>query len=214
MTMKRGILFSLALALLVAAGCAKAPADKLGAAEKAMADAKTAGAPTYMAEDFAKVESLLANAKKEISEQDAKFALMRDYGKAKELLAQVQAEALRVAAETGTKKEEAKKASVEAQQAAQASVEQAQALVAKAPAGKDRAALETIKADVQGLTTSLAEVQKAIEAEDYLGAKTKAEAIQEKSRSLTSEIQTALAKVGTEKGKKAKKARKGKKSKA
>lgn len=203
--MKRRVLFFLAPALLLAVGCAKAPADKMDAAERAVADAKTAGAPTYMAEEYAKVEGLLANAKKEISDQDTKFALLRDYGKVEELLATAQAEASRVTAETGAKKEEAKNAAVQAQQAAQASVEQAQALVAKAPAGKDRAALEAIKADAQGLTTSLAEVQKAMDAGDYPAAKANAEAIQEKSRALAAEIQTALAKVSSEKGKKAKK---------
>lgn len=203
--MKRRILYFIAPALLLAVGCAKAPADKMEAAERAAADAKTAGASTYMAEDYAKVEGLLANAKKEVSEQDAKFALLRDYGKAEEMLATVQTEASRVTADTSSKKEEAKNAAVQAQKAAQASVAQAQALVAKAPVGKDRAALEAIKADAQGLTTSLVEVQKSMDAGDYPAAKANAEAIQEKSRALAAEIQTALAKVGTQKGQKAKK---------
>lgn len=207
--MKQRVLFFVASALLFLAGsalvgCAKPPTDKLDAAEKAVADAKTAGAPTYLAEDYAKVEGLLANAKKEMSEQEAKFALLRDYGKAEELLVTAQAEAARVTTETGTKKEEAKNAAVQAQQAAQASVEEAQALVAKAPVGKDRAALEALKADAQGLTTSMAEVQKAIDAGDYLAAKANAEAIQEKSRALAAEVETAMAKVSAAKGKKKK----------
>ncbi len=78
-----------------------------------------------------------------------------------------------------------------------------QDLVAKAPAGKDRAALESIKADAQGLSASLDEVQKALDAGDYLGAQAKAKAIQDQSQKLSTEIQNALAKVEGAKGKKA-----------
>lgn len=198
--MKRLLLFALAPVVLLAA-CAKAPTEKVAAAEKAVEEAKTAGAPTYLAEDFAKLDGTLANAKKEIAEQDGKFALLRDYGKAEQLLASVQTDAGRVAAEAAKKKEEAKQAAVKAQQAAQESVKAAQELVAKAPVGKDRAALEAIKADAEGLTASLADVQTAIDKEDYLGAQAKAKAIQDKSQALSAEVESALAKVKGGKGK-------------
>ncbi|MBM4121379.1 MAG: hypothetical protein FJ249_02140 [Nitrospira sp.] len=202
--MKRLLVFALAPLLVLAAGCAKAPTEKLAAAEKAVSEAQAAGAPTYMAEDFAKLDGMLNNAKKEIADQDAKFAFTRDYEKAEQLLTTVQTDAGRVTAETGKKKEEAKAAAVQAQQAAQGAVKTAQDLVAKAPVGKDRAALEAIKADAQGLATSLSEVQAAIDSGDYLGAQAKAKAIQEKSQAVASEIQTAMAKVGGAKAKKGK----------
>ncbi|TLY13411.1 MAG: hypothetical protein E6K69_09120, partial [Nitrospirae bacterium] len=77
-------------ALALAMGCAKPPTDRLGAAEKAVTEARAAGAPTYTAEDFAKLEGMLTAAKNEIAEQDAKLALLRDYGKAEQLLAAVE----------------------------------------------------------------------------------------------------------------------------
>jgi hypothetical protein len=184
------------LALTVLAACAKAPTDKVEAADKAVNEARTAGAPTYLAEDFAKVESMLVNAKKEIAEQDGKMSFLRDYGKAEQQLASAQAEAARVTADTAKKKEEAKQAAMQMQQAAQASVKKAQDLVAKAPVGKDRAAVQAIKADAQGLETSLNEVQAAIDGGDFMGAQTKAKAIQEKSELLAHEVENALAKVG------------------
>ncbi len=187
-----------ALLLLVAA-CAQPPTEKLAAAEKAVADARAAGAPTYLGEDFTKLEGMLAGAKKEITEQDAKFALLRDYGKSEQLLASVSTDAARVTTETGKKKEEAKAAAIQAQQAAQAAVQAAQALVAKAPAGKDRAALQAIKADSEGLTASLADIQKALDGGDYQGAQAKAKAIQDKAKAISTEVETALAK--TRKGK-------------
>ncbi len=202
--MKRFLAVALAPLLMVAVGCAKAPTEKLAAADKAVNDARAAGAPTYLAEDFAKLEGMLNNAKKEIADQDAKLAFVRDYEKAEQLLTTVQADAGRVTADAGKKKEEAKAAAVQAQQAAQQAVKTAQDLVAKAPVGKDRAALEAIKADAQGLATSLSEVQTAIDAGDYLGAQAKAKAIQEKSQAVASEIQSALAKVGGAKAKKGK----------
>lgn len=199
--MKRSLLLALAPVMLFAFGCAKAPTEKVAAAEKAVEEARSAGAPAYLAEDFAKLDGMLTNAKKEMADQDAKFALLRDYSKAEQLLASVQTDAPRVTAEAGKKKEEAKQAAVQAQQAAQDSVKATQDLVAKAPVGKDRAAVEAIKADAEGLTASLADVQTAIEKGDYLGAQAKAKAIQEKSQSVATEIQNALDKVKAAKGK-------------
>jgi len=191
------------VALALLAGCAKAPTEKVNAAEAAVNDAKAAGAPTYLAEDYAKVEGMLVSAKQEISEQDAKMAFLRDYGKAEQLLASTQTEAARVTAESAKKKEEAKQVALQAQAAAAESVKKAQDLVAKAPVGKDRAAVQAIKADAQGLEMSLHEVKAAIDGGDYQGAQAKAKAIQEKSDLLVYEVEAALAKVG--KGKPAKK---------
>ena len=71
--MKRfAIVALIPIVTIIVAGCAKAPADKLSSAEAAVDQAKTAGAPTYMAEDFAKLQSMLTAAKNEIAEQDGK----------------------------------------------------------------------------------------------------------------------------------------------
>ncbi len=202
--MKHWLMLGLASLFLLTVACAKAPTDKLAAAEQAVNDARTAGASTYMTEDFAKLEGLVANAKKEIAEEEGKIAFLRDYEKAEQLLASAKADAAKIAIEAAKKKEEAKVAAVQAQQAAQASVKTTQELVAKAPVGKDRAAVEAIKADAEGLAASLTEVQAAIDGGDYLAAQTKAKAIQDKSQAVAKEIQDALAKVGGAKGKKGK----------
>lgn len=201
--MKRLLMFAVIPMLLVSAACAKAPTEKVTAAEKAVNDARTAGAPKYAPEEFTKLESALTNAKNEVAEQDAKFGFLRDYEKAEQVLTATQTEATRVSAETAKRKEEAKSAAVQAQQAAQSAVATAQGLVAKAPVGKDRAALEAIKADIDGLTTSLPDIQKTIEAEDYQAAQAKAKAVQDKSQAVSAELESALAKV--HKGKPAKK---------
>ena len=202
--MKQLLVLILAPMLILAVGCAKPPVEKVAAAEKAVAEARDAGAPQYAAEDLAKLESLLAGARTEIAAQDNKMALLRDYGKAEQILGTIPTESARVVGETQKKKEEAKNAAMQAQQAAQASVKAAEDLIAQAPAGKDRAALEAIKTDVQAVTASLAEVQSGIEKADYQGAEAKAKAIQEKAQALSTELQTAIDKMNAAKAPKGK----------
>jgi hypothetical protein len=194
--MKRIMTMLLASALCVTVGCSQAPNDRLGEAEKAVLDAKLAGAQAYVPEDYAKLEGMLNNAKKELDDQNAKFALFRDYGKTEQLLASVKSETPKLIEETTKKKAEAKDAAVTAHDAAKDAVKHAQALVAKAPVGKDRAAVEAIRNEAKALTASLNEVQMAMDAEDYLAAQAKAKAVQDKSLALSSEVRGALAKVG------------------
>ena len=193
--MKRLLMLAVVPVFMLAVACAKAPTEKVTAAEKAINDARTAGAPKYAPEEFAKLESALTNAKNEVAEQDAKFGFLRDYEKAEQVLTTAHTEATRVSAETAKRKEEAKATAMQAQQAAQAAVTTAQELVAKAPVGKDGAALEAIKADIDGLATSLPDIQKTLDAEDYQAARVKAKAVQDKSQAVSAELESALAKV-------------------
>ena len=193
---KHHILLPVLCTVVLVGGCAQPPAEQINAAEQAVKDAEQSGAATYVATDYAKIDGLRAALKQEVADQDAKFALLRDYGKAEQLAATTKAEAERVKADAVNKMEEAKSAAVQAQQAAQQTVQSTLALVAMAPAGKDRAALESIKADAEALKASLNDVQMAIDKADYLGAQTKAKAIQEKGQAVSKEVETALAKIG------------------
>jgi len=190
------ILAPLALAVLVAGGCAKPPMEQIEAAEKAVKEAQQGGAATYAAEEYAKLEGNLAALRKEVADQDGKFALFRDYGKAEQLSSSVKADGERVRTEATKKKEEAKAAALQAQQVAQEAVRSTLDLVAKAPVGKDRAALEAIKADAEALNSSLNQVQASLDKEDFATAQTQAKAIHEKSQAVSAEIERALAKVG------------------
>ena len=192
----RHVLVSTVGMCVLLSGCAQPPADQINAAEQAVKDAQQSGAATYVANDYAKVEGLLTAMKTEVAEQDGKFALLRDYGKAEQLAAATKTEAEAVKVAAVKKMEEAKFAATQAHQAAQASVASAMDLVAKAPAGKDRAALESIKTDAVALKASLNDVQMMLDKNDYLGAQTKAKAIQEKADAVSHEIETALAKIG------------------
>jgi hypothetical protein len=192
----RDVLVSIVGICVLTSGCAQPPADQITAAEQAVKEAQQSGAATYVANDYAKVEGLLTAMKTEVAEQDGRFALLRDYGKAEQLAAMTKAEAERVQVDAAKKLEEAKSSATQAQHAAQTSVTSTLELVAKAPAGKDRAALESIKTDAEALKASLNDVQMMLDKADYLGAQTKAKAIQEKADAVSHEIETALAKIG------------------
>ena len=192
----RQALAPLALAVLLVTGCAKPPAEQIEAAEKAVKEAQQSGAATYSAQEYAKLEGTLAALKKEVGDQDGKFALLRDYGKAEQLAASAKADGERVKIEAAKKKEEAKIAALQAQQVAQDAVKSTLDLVAKAPVGKDRAALEAIKNDAEALKSSLNQVQIALDKEDFPAAQAQAKAIHDKSQAVSAEIQSALAKVG------------------
>src|SRR6476660_7123975 len=133
----RHVFLSVLCTVVLVGGCAQPPADQINGAEQAVKDAQQSGAATYVANDYAKIEGLMAALKKEVADQDAKFALLRDYGKAEQLAATTKAEAERVKADAVQKMEEAKSAAIQAQQAAQETVKSTLMLVAKAPAGKD-----------------------------------------------------------------------------
>jgi hypothetical protein len=202
---KRLTMLPVMCALLMLTACAKPPTEQIEAAEKAIKEAQASGASTYVPDEYAKVEGTLAALKKEETNQEGKFALFRDYGKVEQLAVTARSEAERLKAEATKKKEEAKAAALQAQQVAQEAVKNTFELVAKAPTGKDRAALESIKADAEALKSSLNQVQMAIDTEDYPTAQTKAKAIHEKSQAVSKEIETALAKIGRGKPSAAKK---------
>jgi len=189
-------LIPMVLVIVMTAGCADPPTQQIQEAENALKEAQESGASTYSPDEYAKLEGTLDTLRKEVSEQDGKFALFRDYGKAQQLSVSAKAESERIQVATAQKKEEGKAAAMQAQQVAKEAVRAAQELVAKAPVGKDRAAVEAIKNDVEGLQSLLKQVQDSIDKGDYPAAQTQAKAIHDMSQGVQTEIQNALAKVG------------------
>jgi hypothetical protein len=189
------------LLMFILAGCAKQPTEDINTAQKAVEAAKAAGGDKYIPEDSKKVDDNLAAALNEIKAQDSKFALSRNYDKAKQMLAQVKADAEKVKTDIPSKKEEAKKNALAGQEAARASVKEAKALLAKAPMGKGaRADIEALKGDIKGLEDSVPELQQLIEKEDYVVAIDKAKAIKEKADGVSNQIKEAMKKVKGKKG--------------
>jgi uncharacterized protein (DUF3084 family) len=187
------------LAILFSVGCAKKPDQDISAAKSAV-DALTAeGADKYAGEEMKMINDDLNAAMDEVKTQDSK--VMKNYDKAKGMLAKVTADAEALKTKLPMKKEEAKNNALTSEADAKTAVNEAKALLAKAPKGKgSRADIEALKADVKGLEESLAEVSSAVEKEDYSAAIEKANSIKEKSADVSSQIQQAMEKkAGTNK---------------
>ncbi len=175
--------------------CAEPPTEKLAAAQKAFEAAQGAGAAVYVKEDFAALEQELAGAKEELAKQEKALSIFRSYTEADRMLTRVADLAKQVESKATTKKEEAKAAALNMEKEAQQAVASAQELIAKAPTGKDRAAVESIKQDLTALESGLTSIHLLIEKGDYPGAEVQAKALKDKGLAVSDEIQQAIDKV-------------------
>ncbi len=179
-------------ALLLMSGCAQPPTEQLAAAQKAVDAAKAAGATDYAKDDFVKLEQQLALAKEELAEQDKTLSIFRSYTEADKMLVKLVETGGQVAAKAAQHKEAAKKAVLALEKEAQQAVASAKNLMEKAPTGKERAALETLKQEIAGLESSFSAVHQLIEMGDYFGAEVQAKAVKEKGAAVSGEIQRAI----------------------
>ena len=187
------------VATILLIGCAQPPTEQLGAAQKTVDAAKAAGAAEYAKEDFTALEQQFALAQDELAKQERALSIFRSYTDADKMLIKVVESGGHVAAKAAQNKEAAKTAALAMEKEAQKIMASAKELMAKAPTGKERAAVETIKQDLSGLETSVGAVRQLIEKEDYLGAEVQAKALKEKIVAVSGEIQNAIDKA---KGKK------------
>jgi hypothetical protein len=188
-----------ATTMLVTA-CAKPPMDAKTAAEAALQQAKTAEAEKYAPDMWRAASDSLAAADAEIQAQASKFALFRKYDRASALIAAAQSAATKAAQDAVVNKEAAKNAANEALTMAAAMVDSADALLMHAPVGKDnRADVEMMKADLSGAKTNLDAVRTAITQEDYIGARSQAEAITAKATQIINDVHAAMEKMGGKK---------------
>jgi hypothetical protein len=180
------------MAMVVMLGCAQPPTEQLGAAQKAVDAAKAAGATEYAKEDFVALEQQFAIAKDELARQERALPIFRSYTDADKMLIKVVESGGHVAAKSAQNKEAARTAALAMEKEAQDVVASAKVLMAKAPTGKERAAVETIKQDLSGLETSVGAVHQLIEKGDYPEAEVQAKAVKEKGAAISVEIQRAI----------------------
>lgn len=188
-------------AITLLPGCAQPPTEQLEAAKKAVEAAQAAGATEYAKEDSVQLEKEFSSAKDELAMQEKTLSIFRSYTEADKMLIKVVEDAEHVAAKAAQNKAAAKTAAVTMEKEAQRVVASTQELMAKAPVGKERAAVESLKQDLSGLQNGLGAVHQSIENGDYLGAETQAKALKDKGSAVSEEIQKAIEKT---KGKKAK----------
>jgi predicted SnoaL-like aldol condensation-catalyzing enzyme len=197
----KSLMKHLALALMVAilfTSCAKQPTQELNNAKAAIDAVVAEKGDVYAPDELKKLNDDLQATNDEITAQSKKF--FKKYGKAKEMLVKLVADADAVKVLIPARIEEAKNNALTAQNEAKAAVDEAKALLAKAPKGKGtKADIEAMKADLTAAETALAEIQTAIDAQDYFGAKDKAVSIKDKAAAISEQVKQAIEKV---KGKK------------
>jgi hypothetical protein len=195
---RTGSLLAMALVAttLFVTACAKAPAEEVTSAQSALEQARAAEAEKYAMDSYGAARDSLAAAEAEIQAQNSKFALFRNYDRAKALVASAQTAAAKAQQDAVVNKEAARKAADEALAMATAAVDSANTVLMSAPVGKDnRADIEMMKADLTGAQSSLEDVRTAIAQEDYLGARQTAETINSKAMQIISEVEMARMKV-------------------
>jgi chromosome segregation ATPase len=200
--MSRTKLFAAALVAvsLVAVGCAKPPQQELDAAKAAMAEVEAAGASKWAPEAWAKVQEGMNAVTAEVDAQNAKFALLRSYSKAKELLAAFNttvADAKTAAAAGKEQWRNDAQAAVDAAKAAATATQTAMTDLEgckRKPMGfaKD---MEMLKGSFDSLNGQLAGLDGQMTSEDYQGAKSAAESLKGQLDSLAAEFANAKTKI-------------------
>ena len=182
----------LAVTALWMVACAKPPYNELEAAEAAVREARYAGAPVYVPEDYRALEVKLETAEEEISKQYKVSEFSRDYSLANRLLVEARAEGDRIIAEAQKRSDEAKAAALREREQAKEAVNGVRELVERAEqasTGPLGAVRDELKTEADELHRTLAEVQTAIEANNHLAARDKAKTVQEKSHQLHDVVQ-------------------------
>lgn len=183
--------FSIVAATLIFTSCAKAPQAEIDAAKAALEQAKAAQADLYVEADFLAAQDSLNALMVEIEAQSSK--LFKNYGNAKEKLVVITTQATELVAKTEVRKEEIKTEVATAEAATLALIEDNNQLLAKAPKGKEgKEAIEAIKMDLTGITTSVGEVAGLLASGDLLGAQTKVNAAQQKATEINTELKAVL----------------------
>jgi len=197
--MKKGLLKLVAFSVLVVtlASCAKAPQAEIDAANVSIEAAKTAGADRYAPESFNAASEALKTSLTAVEEQNAKFALFRNYDASKTTLASVSTLATKAVEETTAKKESLKAEVNQAVIDLNALIVADKELLAKAPKGKEgKAALEAIGQEIAVVETVSTEVAAGVaNNEDILTLSDKIKPAVEKAKTINTELTDVIAKV-------------------
>lgn len=192
--MKKNVfVLTLIAAAVFFASCGKIPQNEMNAAKTALEQAKTAQADLYLQADFYTLQDSLNSAVVAIEEQKSK--MFGNFKVATEKLNEITVQATQLAAKTEARKEEIKIEVASAQSAISTLLEENNQMLGLAPKGKEgKEALEAIRADIDGISTSVSEVPALIENGDLLNAQTKIKAAQEKAVEINTELKTVLEK--------------------
>jgi len=193
---------SMLVLAVVFAGCAKPPETEMKDAQAALDDARnTAQADKWASSEYAAAKGSYDAANAEVEAQNQRFALMRNYDKAKEMFAQAKADSDKAKQAAVANKEAAKNEANNKLQEATTAITAARDALSKAPVTKDtKADIQLFTSDLDGLDQSLGEVRNMISSEDYTGASSKASAVTAQANDIATKLTEAAEKAAARRG--------------
>lgn len=184
-------------------GCFKAPEEQMSQANSAMSAATSAQSDVYATAEHAAAQEAVAKAQREVEAQNAKFVLFRSYKQAESLYAAATESANRARDAAVANKEMVKAEAMALAGEARMALDAAAAALKTAPRGKGtKADLDAMTAELASLNAMLPELDSAMSAEDYMGARTKAASIKESAARIQADVDAAKEKMAAMRKKK------------
>jgi hypothetical protein len=193
---KRLLVIALSAFILMSlAGCSKPPQVEMQNADAAIQSAKAAEAEQYAPAAYRAAMDSLSAAMASKQQQDSKFALIRGYGKAKEMFLKAEVAAKLAEDQARKGKAQAKVEVEELMKKAQEALDAANTALSKAPRGKgSKVDLALFKNDLATATAGRDEAMNDYNAEKYLAAKSKISAVIQRAQRISQDIAAASGK--------------------
>ncbi len=182
------------VAVLGLAACEDPPEPAIQSARAALTSAETAGADEYATQSLAAAEAAQQALDAELTVQEEKFAMFRDYEEATRLATEAQAAAERAAADAEAGKQQVRRETEALIAQARAIIDEASTMLASAPRGKgSEVDLAVLQADIAGAGALLPEVEQSLAAGRYLEAKSRAESALATAQGVKDQVLAAIA---------------------
>jgi len=181
-------------AVLGLAACEDPPEPAIQSARAALTTAESAGAADYAPESLGAAEAAQQALDAELTLQEEKFAMFRDYEEATRLATEAQAAADRAAADAEDGKQQVRRETEALVAQTRAIIDEASTLLASAPRGKgSEVDLAVLQADISGAAALLPEVEQSLAAGRYLEAKSRAESALATAQGVKEQVLAAIA---------------------
>ena len=181
-------------AVLGLAACEDPPEPAIQSARAALTGAETAGAAEYAPESLGAAEAAQQALDAELTVQEEKFAMFRDYEEATRLATAAQAAADRAAADAEAGKQQVRRETEALMAQVRAIIDEASTMLASAPRGKgSEVDLAVLQADISGASALLPEVEQSLAAGRYLEAKSRAESALATAQGVKDQVLAAIA---------------------
>lgn len=174
------------LCAAVLAGCDAPPTGALERARSAIEEARSAGAETWAGPEMEHAIALFESGRTEMSIQAGRFAMVRDYARAREILEAARVDAVGARDAAAREKDRAREEAAGAMRRARAVLDGGRASLRIAPSPRDgRAEVARLRSEIEAVEAELPAVEKLIETEGYVEAARRAE-------ELSARVQKAL----------------------